>query len=48
VQSGAGHLYLIDHPDFEIMKPDRMSVVGFVAAWGAVAALIGAFVWIIS
>ena len=38
---------LIDHPDFEIMKPSRMSVLGFLASWLAVGLLIGVFVWII-
>ncbi len=31
---------LIDHPDFEIPKPARITVVGFLAGWAAVAALI--------
>ena len=38
---------LIDHPDFELMKPTLVSVVGFLAAWVAVGLLIAAFVWII-
>jgi Na+/proline symporter len=38
---------LIDHPDFEIPKPGRVAVVGFVAAWAGVALLIGAVYWII-
>ena len=38
---------LIDHPDFELMKPSRESVVGFLLTWLIVVALIGVFVWII-
>ncbi len=38
---------VIDHPDFEIMKPSRVSIVGFLASWVAVGLLIGVFVWII-
>ncbi len=38
---------LIDHPDFELMKPSRVSVVGFLLTWLIVVALIGVFVWII-
>ena len=37
----------INHPDFEIMKPDRVSVLGFLASWLAVGLLIGVFVWIL-
>jgi len=39
---------LIDHPDFEIMRPTAYTVVGFVASCVAVAALIGFFIWLIS
>ena len=39
---------LIDHPDFEIQKPTASTVLGFLAAWGAVAFLIALFAWIIS
>jgi Na+/proline symporter len=39
---------LIDHPDFELMKPSRMTVVGFVVSCGAVAALIYGFMWILT
>ncbi len=38
---------LIDHPDFEIMKPGRISVLGFLASWLGVGFLIGVFVWIL-
>ncbi len=38
---------LIDHPDFEIMKPSRISVVGFLTTWLAVGLLIGVFIWIL-
>jgi Na+/proline symporter len=39
---------LIDHPDFELMKPTLVSVVGFLASWVAVGVLIAAFIWIIN
>lgn len=39
---------LIDHPDFEIQKPTASTVLGFLAAWGAVGFLIALFAWIIS
>ena len=39
---------LIDHPDFEIMRPTAFTVIGFLVSWVAVAVLIGAFLWIIS
>ena len=38
---------LIKHPDFEVMKPSRESIVGFIVTWLLVIALIGVFVWII-
>jgi Na+/proline symporter len=38
---------LFNHPDFEIMKPRLVDVLGFLATWVAVALLIVAFVWII-
>ena len=38
---------LIKHPDFEIMKPSLVSVVGFLVSWLGVALLIFGFVWII-
>jgi hypothetical protein len=38
---------LINHPDFEIMKPSLVDVLGFLAIWVAVGLLIAAFVWII-
>lgn len=39
---------LIDHPDFEIPRPTVVSVVGFLAAWVAVALLIAFVYWIFS
>ena len=39
---------LIDHPDFEIMRPTAFTVIGFLVSWVAVAVLIGSFLWIIS
>lgn len=38
---------LIDHPDFEIMKPTLVSVVGFLVSCLGVALLIGVFFWIL-
>ena len=38
---------LINHPDFEITKPNLISVLGFLASWLAVGLLIGVFVWIL-
>jgi len=38
---------LINHPDFEIMKPSLVSVSGFLVSWVAVGLLIGVFVWIL-
>ena len=38
---------LIDHPDFEIMKPTASTVYGFIACWVVVGALIASFVWIL-
>ena len=39
---------LINHPDWEIPRPSVVTIVGFLAGWIAVAALIGAFVWILN
>ena len=39
----AARKVLIDHPDFEIMKPNLMSIAGFIVAWVAVGGLIGLF-----
>ena len=44
----ANRSVLINHPDFEIVKPSRDSVLGFIAAWIAVGILIKVFIWIIS
>jgi len=38
---------LINRPDFEIMKPSLVSVLGFLVSWVAVGLLIAVFVWII-
>jgi hypothetical protein len=38
---------LIDHPDFEIEKPDASTILGFLVAWGAVGLLIALFAWIV-
>lgn len=37
---------LINHPDFEIMKPSLVSIVGFLVSWMGVAILIWVFVWL--
>ena len=39
---------LVEHPDFEIPVPGAVAVVGFFAAWAAVALLIGGVYWIFS
>jgi len=39
---------LINHPDFEINKPSKESVMGFIGAWIAVAILIKLFIWLVS
>jgi Na+/proline symporter len=38
---------LIRHRDFEIMKPEPISVLGFLVSWLAVGLLVGGFVWIL-
>ena len=38
---------LIDHPDFELMKPTTTTVVGFLVSCMVVALLIGLFIWIL-
>ena len=38
---------LINHPDLEIYVPSWLSVVGFVAAWVGVLAIIGLVVWLV-
>ncbi|MBN1478175.1 sodium:solute symporter family protein [Candidatus Sumerlaeota bacterium] len=38
---------LIQHPDFEIPRPSFVGVIGFLAGWLAVAALLGVFYWIL-
>ena len=38
---------LIDHPDFELMKPTASTVFGFLAIWVMVGVLIALFVWIL-
>ena len=43
----ASRSVLVDHPDLEIVKPSRMSVLGFLAPWLVVGFLIGAFFWIL-
>jgi hypothetical protein len=37
---------LVDHPDFEIPRPTRTSVIGFLAGWALVALLIRFVYWI--
>ena len=38
---------LIDHPDFELMRPTWTTSIGFLACCALVAGLIGIFVWIL-
>ncbi len=38
---------LFNHPDFEIMKPRPVDVLGFLVSWLGVGILIAAFVWIL-
>ena len=38
---------LVDYLDFEIMKPNLVRVLGFLASWLGVGLLIGVFVWIL-
>ncbi len=38
----------IDHPDFEIPKPQMVTITGFIGGWVAVALLIAIFYWILS
>jgi Na+/proline symporter len=38
----------IKHPDFELQKPTTVTIVGFLAGWGAVALLLASFFWILS
>jgi Na+/proline symporter len=46
--TAAPRTVLIEHPDFEIMRPTTSTVVGFMLSCVAVAALIGFFIWVIS
>jgi len=39
---------LFDHPSFEIPRPTRVSIIGFLAGWGAVGLLIAVFYLILS
>ena len=39
---------LLQRGGFEIPVPSRTSVIGFIAGWVAVGALIGGFIWVIS
>jgi hypothetical protein len=39
---------LIDHPDFEIPRPQAISVIGFVVSWVFVGILIAGVYWIFS
>ena len=38
---------LLNHPDFEIMKPRLVDSLGFFASWVGVGLLIGVFIWIL-
>ena len=43
----AARKVLFNHPDFEIMKPTKISVIGFAASWIIVVLLIASFFWIL-
>ena len=45
--SPAPRSVLIDHPDFEIMRPRASTVYGFFVCWVVVGVLIASFVWIL-
>jgi Na+/proline symporter len=47
VAPGARHV-LIDHPDFEIPKPQPVTIVGFLVAFVLVMMTVGAVYWIFS
>jgi hypothetical protein len=38
----------VQHPDFEIPRPGRTAVVGFVVTWVLVFVLVGFFYWILN
>lgn len=38
----------IRHRDFEIPKPDKISLIGFFAGWVAVGILVALFYWVLS
>ena len=37
-----------NHPDFEIPKPDRVSIIGFLAGWGGVVLMVALFYGILA
>jgi Na+/proline symporter len=39
---------LVDHPDFEIPRPQPISVIGFLVSFAVVGAMVGAVYWIFS
>ncbi|MBF0430367.1 MAG: sodium:solute symporter family protein [Fibrobacteria bacterium] len=38
---------IVNHPDFEIMRPGKISVIGFLLSWIGVGLLIASFFWIL-
>ena len=38
---------LIKHPDFEVPRPGAVAIIGFLATWVLVLALVGTFYWIL-
>ena len=46
--SPAPRRVLIDHPDFEIPRPGRTAMTGFLITWGFVVLLAGTFFWILN
>ena len=39
---------LFDHPDFEIPRPGRTAVTGFLVICGLIVLLVGCFFWILA
>lgn len=39
---------LIEHPDFEFMKPSKITMIGFVVSCGAVTLLVYGFLWLLT
>ena len=44
----AARAVLIDHADFELMKPSKITIIGFVVSCGVVTLLVYGFLWILT